>query len=168
MPVGVLEGLGELVLRQAGDLLEHLARGVGVDLLVGADPQDVAATEHLEEVELDVAQVALVVAHGRVLPMQVSACLPVCYPRVTIAEVQRDVVRGILAAPSIVPVRCAARSSRGTPTSHRAATLELLFDLVFVVAIASNAAQLHHGPVRRTTRPSSATPSPGSPSGGPG
>ena len=35
---------------------------------------------------------------------------------------------------------------RDTGEHHRAATpLELLFDLVFVVAIASNAAQLHHG-----------------------
>ena len=85
--VGVREGLGELVLGEAGDLLEHLASGVGVDVLVGAGPQHVAATEHLEEVELDVAQVALVVAHGRVLRCRsVSACLPVCYPPVTNAR----------------------------------------------------------------------------------
>ena len=66
--VGVLERRGELVLGQAGDLLEHLARGVDVHLLVGAGAQHVAAAEHLEEVELDVTQVALVVAHDGVPP----------------------------------------------------------------------------------------------------
>ena len=37
--------------------------GCGVDLLEGPGTEDLVATEHLEEVELDVAQVALVVAH---------------------------------------------------------------------------------------------------------
>ena len=48
---------------------------------------------------------------------------------------------------SIVPVPLRRPVvARDTDESHRAATpLELLFDLVFVVAIASNAAQLHHG-----------------------
>ena len=72
MAVAVLEALGQLVLGEAGDLLEHLAGGVGVDGLVGARAQDVAAAQHLEEVELDVAQVALVVAHGRGPPDRVS------------------------------------------------------------------------------------------------
>lgn len=44
-----------------------------------------------------------------------------------------------------VPVR-RPLVARDTQEHHRAATpLELLFDLVFVVAIASNAAELHHG-----------------------
>ncbi|HET9021027.1 MAG TPA: low temperature requirement protein A [Ornithinibacter sp.] len=48
---------------------------------------------------------------------------------------------------SIVPVPLRRPVvARDTGEDHRAATpLELLFDLVFVVAIASNAAQLHHG-----------------------
>lgn len=48
---------------------------------------------------------------------------------------------------SIIPVplrRPVVARERGE--HHRVATpLELLFDLVFVVAIASNAAELHHG-----------------------
>ena len=48
---------------------------------------------------------------------------------------------------SIVPVPLRRPVvARDTGEGHRASTpLELLFDLVFVVAIASNAAQLHHG-----------------------
>ena len=48
---------------------------------------------------------------------------------------------------SIVPVPLRRPVvARDAGESHRAATpLELLFDLVFVVAIASNASQLHHG-----------------------
>ena len=47
---------------------------------------------------------------------------------------------------SIVPVPLRRPWSRATGRKHRASTpLELLFDLVFVVAIASNAAELHHG-----------------------
>ena len=54
---------------------------------------------------------------------------------------------GILARVSIVPVPLRRPVvARDTDEPHRAATpLELLFDLVFVVAIASNAAELHHG-----------------------
>ena len=69
------------------------------------------------------------------------------HPRVTITRGTGIVVRGILAAREHRP-RAAAPPvvARDTGESHRAATpLELLFDLVFVVAIASNAAQLHHG-----------------------
>ncbi len=54
---------------------------------------------------------------------------------------------GILERVSIVPVPLRRPVvARDTDEPHRAATpLELLFDLVFVVAIASNAAELHHG-----------------------
>ena len=72
MAVAVLEALGQLVLGEAGDLLEHLAGGVGVDGLVRPRAEDVTPAQHLEEVELDVAQVALVVAHGRGPPDRVS------------------------------------------------------------------------------------------------
>lgn len=54
---------------------------------------------------------------------------------------------GILPAVSVVHVPFRRPFAPRDPhEAHRAATpLELLFDLVFVVAIASNAAQLHHG-----------------------
>ena len=51
----------------------------------------------------------------------------------------------------------------------RAATpLELFFDLIFVVAIASNVVQLHHGITEVTSTRCSGTRSRGSRSGGPG
>ena len=61
--VAVLEGRGELLAGQAVDLAEDRARGVDVDLLERARAEHLVAAEDLEEVELDVAQVGLVVAH---------------------------------------------------------------------------------------------------------
>lgn len=87
-----------------------------------------------------------------------SACSPVCYSWVTHATgpVFPQVVRragplapggGILGEVSIVPVPLRrAVAARDPHEDGRVSTpLELLFDLVFVVAVASNAAQLHHG-----------------------
>ena len=66
--VGVEQRVGELVARQALDLGEDAAGRVGVDLVEGRLAEQLLAAEDLEEVELDVAQVALVVTHGAVLP----------------------------------------------------------------------------------------------------
>jgi hypothetical protein len=62
--VAVLVRLGEVLAGEALDLAEDLLRALGVDLREGALAQDLVTPEDLEEVELDVAQVALVVAHG--------------------------------------------------------------------------------------------------------
>jgi low temperature requirement protein LtrA len=57
--------------------------------------------------------------------------------------VRRDILRAVSIVP--VPLRRPV-VARDTGEHGRASTpLELLFDLVFVVAIASNAAELHHG-----------------------
>ena len=61
---------GEVVARQAADLGEDLAGGVAVDLGEGTLAEDLVPAEHLEEVELDVAQVALVVAHDPPIPFR--------------------------------------------------------------------------------------------------
>ena len=61
--VAVLVGGGEVLARQPVDLGEDRARGLAVNLREGSVAQDLVPAEHLEEVELDVAQVALVVAH---------------------------------------------------------------------------------------------------------
>ena len=66
--VAVGEGRGQVVLRQARHLLEHPARGVDVQLLERRPTQGLGGAEHLEQVELDVAQVARVVTHGTQAP----------------------------------------------------------------------------------------------------
>ena len=76
--VGVLERRRQLLAGQPVDLAEHLLDGLGVDLGEGAGAQQLVAPEHLEEVELDVAEVALVVAHD--LPVRVGER---CYSSVT-------------------------------------------------------------------------------------
>ena len=62
--VGVGEGLGELVLGEAGDLVEDALRGLDVHLRERTGAVQLVAAEHLEEVELDVAEIRLVVPHG--------------------------------------------------------------------------------------------------------
>ena len=62
--VAVLVRRGEVLAGEPVDLGEDRAGGLAVDLREGALAEDVVAAEHLEEVELDVAQVALVVAHA--------------------------------------------------------------------------------------------------------
>jgi hypothetical protein len=61
--VGVLEGGGEVLAGQPLGLGEDALRGVEVELLERTGAEDVLTSEQLEKVELDVAQVALVVAH---------------------------------------------------------------------------------------------------------
>jgi hypothetical protein len=61
--VAVLVGGRELLAGHPVDLGEDRAGGLAVDLGERASAQDVVPAEHLEQVELDVAQVALVVAH---------------------------------------------------------------------------------------------------------
>ena len=63
--VTVDERRGQLVLGQPGDLAEHLAGDVLVHLGVRRGAEHVLAAEHLEQGELDVSQVAPVVAHGQ-------------------------------------------------------------------------------------------------------
>ena len=62
--VGVDERLGDRALGQPGDLGEHLAGGVGVQIACSRLAERLVDAEHLEQVELLVADVALVVAHG--------------------------------------------------------------------------------------------------------
>ena len=61
--VGVGEGVAELAAGHPVDLAEDRPGGVGVDVREGSGAEDLVTLEHLEEVELDVAHVALVVAH---------------------------------------------------------------------------------------------------------
>src|SRR5690606_1315396 len=53
----------EVLTGEAVDLAEDRLRGVEVDVGERAGAEDLVAAEHLEQVELDVADVALVVAH---------------------------------------------------------------------------------------------------------
>jgi hypothetical protein len=62
--VAVDEGCGEVVGREALDLVEDAADGVLVHLLEDALAELLLESEQLEQVELDVADVALVVAHA--------------------------------------------------------------------------------------------------------
>ena len=50
--------------REPVDLGQDRPSGLGVDLREGALAEDLVTAEHLEEVELDVAEIGLVVAHG--------------------------------------------------------------------------------------------------------
>ena len=68
LPVGHPQSYREVLARDPVDLGEDLAHGVGVVLRERAGPEDLAPPEHLEQVELDVAQVALVVAHNPTVP----------------------------------------------------------------------------------------------------
>jgi hypothetical protein len=61
--VGLDEGLGEVLAGHPVDLGDDLAGGLAVDLLERAGAEDLVTTQDLEQVELDVPQVALVVAH---------------------------------------------------------------------------------------------------------
>ena len=61
--VRVHEGLGQRALAQGADLAQDLLDGARIELGVGAGAQPVSGTEDLEEVELDVAQIGLVVGH---------------------------------------------------------------------------------------------------------
>ena len=62
--VAVEQAVGQLVLGEARDLAQDVLRRVDVDVRVDALPEDVLTVEDLEQVELEVAHVALVVAHS--------------------------------------------------------------------------------------------------------
>ena len=61
--VGVGEGFGQRAGRQPLQLGEDAADGLLVQFVVRRLAEQVLAPQHLEQVELDVPQVALVVAH---------------------------------------------------------------------------------------------------------
>src|SRR5215470_9738013 len=63
MPVRVRERLGQRAAGQAVDLFEHAARGLDVQLVVRGRAEQLLPVQHLEQVELDVAEVALEVRH---------------------------------------------------------------------------------------------------------
>lgn len=62
--VALLEGVGEHARGEPVDLLQDASHDVLVQIGVKAGTQDVPAPEDLEEVELQVTDIALVVAHG--------------------------------------------------------------------------------------------------------
>ena len=64
MAVGLGERLRHRALRQTRGLAEHLADGVDVEVAEFATGEHLLQVKHLDEVELQVADVALVVAHG--------------------------------------------------------------------------------------------------------
>ena len=64
VPVGVGEGLGQRPLGQPGGLAEHLANGLAVEVAELTGRQRLLEFEHLEEIELEIPDIALVVAHG--------------------------------------------------------------------------------------------------------
>jgi hypothetical protein len=64
LAVALLEGVGEHARGQAVDLFEEAPHDVLVQVGVEAGAQDVPASKHLEEIELQVTDIALVVAHG--------------------------------------------------------------------------------------------------------
>ena len=63
VPVGVGERLGQRAGRQPLELAQEAADGLLVEFVVRRLAEQVLAPQHLEQVELDVPQVALVVAH---------------------------------------------------------------------------------------------------------
>ena len=62
--VGIGERFGDGALREPGDLVEHGAHGVGVEIAVAARVQNLGQVQDFEQVELDVTNVGDVVAHG--------------------------------------------------------------------------------------------------------
>ena len=64
VPVGVGERLGQRSLGQLRRLVEHLAHGLAVEVAELTGCQRLLELEHLEKVELKIAHIALVMAHG--------------------------------------------------------------------------------------------------------
>src|SRR5207245_11531479 len=62
LAVGRGEGFSHRTLREARDLVERRAHRVGIEIAVAAGGEDVVEVEHLEQVELDVADIGDVVA----------------------------------------------------------------------------------------------------------
>ena len=86
--VAVGERIGDRALGQPGDLGEHLAGGVGVEIAVRALAECLVDAEHLEQVEHLVTDVALVVAHDFSSMRMPSAVgyFGLSYPPVTAAN----------------------------------------------------------------------------------
>src|SRR5690606_37994027 len=63
--VGVREGLRHDSAGQPVDLGQDVTGGVLVEVLEGTGAHDLLAVEHLEQVELEVPEVALVMRHAR-------------------------------------------------------------------------------------------------------
>src|SRR6185437_88610 len=63
VPVAGGERVGDRPQREPVDLGQHVARGLLVNLGERPGPEDLLAAEYLEQVELDIPQIALVVAH---------------------------------------------------------------------------------------------------------
>ncbi|GAA5012976.1 hypothetical protein GCM10023317_50740 [Actinopolymorpha pittospori] len=61
--VGLGEGGGDVLAGEALDLAQDAARGVEVDVGIATGAEQVGTPEHVEERELDVTEIALVVAH---------------------------------------------------------------------------------------------------------
>ena len=74
MAVGVGERFGDRPFGQPGDLVEHGANGVSVEVAVSAGIQNASQSEHLEEVELDITHVGDVVPHRFSLPWSPWKC----------------------------------------------------------------------------------------------
>ena len=66
--VGSGERFGHRALRQPGDLVEHRAHRVGIEIAVAARSENVAELQHLEQVELDVTDIGDVVAQRQFPP----------------------------------------------------------------------------------------------------
>ena len=78
MAVGVGEGLRHRTLRQATHLVQHLAGEIAVQVGEVTVGQGLFQAEHLEEVELQIAEIALVVAHVGALLSVVRASHTAC------------------------------------------------------------------------------------------
>ena len=64
VPVGVGEGLGQRSLGELGRLGEHLANGLAIEVPEVTGGQSLLELEHLEQVELEIPDIALVMAHA--------------------------------------------------------------------------------------------------------
>ncbi len=118
--------------RQPVDLVEHAAGGVVVDLVEGPATEHILPAEQLEQVELDIAQVALEVRHsaslpgfplsaGSGLPMSNISLLPIGnigkLPRLCVLGIARRICQVRGSAASHDPVG-SQRITRESPLDH--------------------------------------------------
>src|ERR1700691_453286 len=87
VPVG--EGLGQRPGRHPLELAQDPADGLFVQFGVGRLAQQILASQDLEEVELDVAQVALVMTHPLLRRSPATVLQALCYPLVTSSATRR-------------------------------------------------------------------------------
>ena len=64
--VGVGEGFGDRPLGQPGDLVEHRANGIDIEIAIVSGVQYMTQAQHLKEIELDIANI------GDVVPQRIS------------------------------------------------------------------------------------------------